>query len=371
MNKIKILQVIGGLNRGGAETMLMNIYRNIGKEYEFVFLIYTKDDELHDYEKEIISNGNKIIRIPLKHASNPLLFYKDLVTIMKKDKYNCIHSHTLFNSGVAVMAAKHCGVPIRVTHSHSSGIMKKDNFVNRMYFGVSRYLIKKNTTVQVACDENSGKYLFGDEFDGIILHNGIDIDKFNPNTSAMLSLHPDLERKDVLKLAAISSFYEVKNHTFMIKVAYSLKRKGIDFRLFFVGRGPLEGRLKKEIAKYKLQDEVVFLGVLNNVHELLPAIDVVLMPSLYEGIPVSLVEAQASGTPAVISNRISKDVDLGLGLLTFLDIDDNYDVWADVVSGALEKEKDQGVICEKMRKSGYCVKENTGTVSAIYEGKIV
>lgn len=369
MKKTKILQVIGGLNRGGAETMLMNIYRQIDAKYEFVFVIYTKDDAQHDYEQEVLANGNRIIRLALKRVSNPLTFYMDLLKIMKKEQFDCIHCHTLFNSGVAVLAAKHCGIPIRITHSHSSGIMKKNNIVNRIYFCISRYLIEKNTTVQVACDEKSGEYLFGEKFNGTILHNGIDIDKFSPNTPAMTTLHPDLVRTDILKMAAISSFYEVKNHTFMIKIADCLNKRGIDFRLYFVGRGPLENDLRKEIAAYGLEEKIIFLGVIDNVHELLPAIDVVLMPSLYEGIPVSLIEAQSSGTPAVISNRISKDVDLGLDLLTFLDINDNYEIWADIVLTKSHKEKNIQVIREKLCKSGYSVKDNTGVISSIYDGK--
>ena len=102
-----------------------------------------------------------------------------------------------------MLAAKHCGVPVRITHSHSSGIMKEDNFINRTYFKVARFLIQRYTTNQLACDVMSGKYLFGDDFRGIVLNNGIDIDKFNPNTSPKLSMHEDLGRTDILKLAAI------------------------------------------------------------------------------------------------------------------------------------------------------------------------
>ena len=366
-----ILQVIGGLNRGGAETMLMNLYRNIDKRYRFVFLIYTTKDTPDDYEQEIIDNGDRILRIPIAKVQNPVLFYSALRKIFRDNHFDCVHCHTLFNSGVVMLAAKHSKVPIRVTHSHSSGIMKKDNLINKTYFSVSRYLIRNYSTVQMACNRESGDYLFGADFDGIILNNGIDTQKFNVNTEAALALHPDLALKNVLKLAAISSFYEVKNHTFMIQIARCLKERNVDFRLFFVGRGPLEDQLRKEVEQYGLENRVIFLGVIDNVHQLLPAIDIVLMPSLYEGIPVSLIEAQASGTPAVISSKISSYVDLGLNLLTFLDIDGNYEQWADTILQLDRSPLRADVISARVSERGYDVKENTKILSALYDGSEV
>lgn len=369
MDRKIILQVIGGLNRGGAETMLMNIYRNIDKQYRFVFLAYTSKDTLDDYEEEIISNGDRVIKLPVARVSNPATFYVDLMALMRENHFDCVHCHTLFNSGVVMLAARHSGIPVRITHSHSSGIMKRNNLINQTYFALSRFLIRHNTTMQIACSQQSGEYLFGQDFRGIILTNGIDLDKFNTKTAPMLSLHPDLKRTDVLKLAAISSFYEVKNHTFMIKVADCLRNRGVAFKLYFVGRGPLEEKLRQEVQQYGLENHIVFLGVIGNVHELLPAIDVVLMPSLYEGLPVSLIEAQASGTPAVISNKISPDVDLGLNLITFLDIDGNYDQWADTILATDKRQPDQETITAGINKSGYNVKENVRVVSALYDGQ--
>ena len=369
MDRKIILQVIGGLNRGGAETMLMNIYRNMDRHYRFVFLSYSSEDTQDDYEQEILANGDRILKLPIARVHNPATFYVDLMKLMRENHFDCVHCHTLFNSGVVMLAAKHSKIPVRITHSHSTGIMKRNNLINRMYFAFSRFLIRHNTTMQIACTQQCGEYLFGGDFHGVILNNGIDIDKFNTTTPPMLSMHPDLGRTDILKLAAISSFYEVKNHTFLIKVADCLKRRGVDFRLYFAGRGPLEETLRQEVRQYGLEDHIVFLGVIGNVHELLPAIDLVLMPSHYEGLPVSLIEAQASGTPAVISNKISPFVDLDLGLITFLDIDGNYEQWADRILATNKARPDQETITQTINKSGYNVKENVRIVSALYDGK--
>lgn len=366
-----ILQVIGGLNRNGAETMLMNIYRKIDRNYKFVFVTYNLNEAEHDYEQEVISRGDQIIKLNLKRVSNPITFYADLRKIMKERKYDCVHCHTLFNSGVVMLAAKHMNIPVRITHSHSSGITKRDNFVTRTYFKFSRYLIKTYSNVQIACNIDSGYYLFGNDFHGFVLNNGIDVSKFNPNTFPMYSIHEDLKRNDILKLAAISSFYPVKNHKYMIEIAKKLKERNVDFRLFFVGRGHLEEMLREKVKEYQLEDYVIFLGVLNNVYEFLPAIDLVLMPSLYEGIPVSLIESQSSGVPAIISNHISNDVDLGLGLIEFLDIEENYlEEWVEKICSFKKSSIDTVFIGERIKEKGYNVESNIQFISNIYDGNI-
>lgn len=371
MRKCKILQVIGGLNRGGAETMLMNLYRKIDREnFEFVFLTYTKGQEEQDYEKEIRENNDLIIKLDSQHLSNPFLLYKDFVTVMKEGNYDCIHCHTLFNSGIVMIAAKHCNISVRVTHSHSCGNMKKNSIINRLYFSVSRHFINKYSTVKIACSTEAGEYLFGTPFTGPVIKNGVDMNKFNPKTIPKYAIHPYLRDKDKLKIASIGSFYTVKNHKFMIMLANKMKEQNINFCMFFVGRGPLESEIKELINKYDLKDYVFCLGVLDNVYELLPALDVVIMPSLYEGIPVSLIEAQASGTPAVISKNISQDVDLGLGLIKFLDLNENYQKWIDQLLYYKFREKvNIFTIEECFRKNLYSIDDNLKILTQIYDGK--
>ncbi len=372
MKTCKILQVIGGLNRGGAETMLMNLYRKMNREqYEFVFLTYTKGKKEQDYEREIRENGDVIVKLDSQHLNNPFLLYKDLVAVMKDDQYDCIHCHTLFNSGIVMVAAKHCKIPIRITHSHSCGNMKKNSLINTLYFSASRHFINKYSTAKIACSLEAGEYLFGTKpFTGSVIKNGVDLDKFNPNTPPKYSLHPELKNKEKLKIAAIGSFYTVKNHKFMVELARKMKEETIDFCMFFVGRGPLEDEIKEQIKEYGLTNHVFCLGVLNNVQELLPAIDAVIMPSLYEGIPVSLIEAQASGTPAVISTNISRDVDLGLGLIHFLDINENYREWIDQLLYYKFREKvNSSSIEESFKKNSYSIDENLKILTEIYDGK--
>ena len=369
MKEIKILQVIGGLNRGGAETMLMNIYRKINrKKFRFIFLIYVSDETKADYEEEILGNNDTIIKLDRNRVKNPILFYHDLSDLMKNEKYDCVHAHTLFNSGIVMYVAYKNHIPTRITHSHSSGNMKKNTIINRSYFKFAKYLISKYSTNYIACDINAGKYLFGNQFSGPILHNGIDLQRFCFGTKEKDSIYQNILDDEYINMAIIGSFYEVKNHMFLIPMAKRLKEKGIKFRIYFAGRGPLKAVLEKEIKEQELEQEMIFLGIINKIDEFLQYIDIVLMPSLYEGVPVSLIEAQAAGVPAIISNNIARDVDMDLGLLYFLKIDSNEE-WIETILKLNKKKKEllPGKIYDTLTDKGYNVERNIDLVCDIYE----
>lgn len=369
MKEIKILQVIGGLNRGGAETMLMNLYRKIDRQkYKFDFLVYVTDDKKADYEDEILQNGDQIIKLDRNRVKNPILFYHDLNYVMKNSGYTCVHAHTLFNSGIVMYASYHNHIPVRITHSHSSGNMKRDTLINRTYFKFAKYLITKYSTNYIACDLKSGEYLFGEGFRGPILHNGIDLNRFCYEENAEENKYQYLRDENVLKLAVIGSFYEVKNHIFLLPIAEKLKEKGIKFKLYFAGRGPLQEMLEEKVKKLHLENEIIFLGIVDQVEKFLKNIDLILMPSLYEGVPVSLIEAQAAGVPAIISENISRDVDMELGLLNFVTIDSDKQWLEEIVRFHCERHEilNPKNIYEQLTLKGYNVEKNVDFLCEIY-----
>ncbi len=369
MKEIKILQVIGGLNRGGAETMLMNLYRKIDRQkYKFDFLVYVTDDKKADYEDEILQNGDQIIKLDRNRVKNPILFYHDLNHVMKNSGYTCVHAHTLFNSGIVMYAAYHNHIPVRITHSHSSGNMKRDTLINRTYFKFAKYLITKYSTNYIACDLKSGEYLFGEGFRGPILHNGIDLNRFCYEENVEENKYQYLRDENILKLAVIGSFYEVKNHIFLLPIAEKLKEKGIKFKLYFAGRGPLQKMLEEKVKELHLENEIIFLGIVDQVEKFLKNIDLILMPSLYEGVPVSLIEAQAAGVPAIISENISRDVDMELGLLNFVTIDSDKQWLEEIVRFHCERHEilNPKNIYEQLTLKGYNVEKNVDFLCEIY-----
>ena len=176
MKKIKILEVIGGMNMGGAETLLMNIFKNIDrKKFEMFFLCY--GSEKFDYEDELISLGGKIIRIS-KPTSNIFKNIKEIKSVIRSNNIDVVHCHTYFNSMYALIAAKQCKIKKRITHSHNTISEKNPSILKRFYFFVSKIIINLYSTVFLACGQEAGEALFFRNKNFRIIDNGIILDKF-------------------------------------------------------------------------------------------------------------------------------------------------------------------------------------------------
>lgn len=366
---IKVLQVIGGLNRGGAETMMMNIFRKVDKvNYQFYFLVFYPSNEHQDYEEEIINLGGKIINL---HTKNIFFNFVNFCKILQKYKFDVIHVNTLFNSFLYIFPAMLFKVRIRITHSHSTGNMLKKNLVSKIYMSISRKIINISSNVYIACSVDAGYYLFGKDIfknKGIVLNNSVDTNLFHPQK--IENNYPGIE-KDTLLIGCIGSFYNVKNHIFLINLAEYIVKNNLlsNFKFIFIGKGYLENELKREIANKKLDDYFVFLGTRTDIDKLMNILDILVMPSLYEGIPVTLIEAQACGLPCIVSNRISKDVDLNLNLISFYEINDNYSKWVSAIKENCNKhlnENDFDYIQDRLIKAGYSLEENVKKLLNIY-----
>lgn len=367
MKKKKVVHVIGGLNRGGAETMLINLYRNIDKElFEFYFIVYYSKNEHQDYEKEIKDIGGKIINVSSKNQID--MFFK-ILKILKQEQFDIIHAHTLFNSSLSILAAKLANIPIRITHSHSTGQMKKENFLMKLYMKVSRYLINRYSTVYIACGVDAGNYLFSEKVFskyGRVFRNGIDLDIFKPKKNEGY-----YDRKEIINVLCVGSFYKVKNQIYLVKLAKYLKDnqiKNITFNL--VGKGNLENYIRNEVNNNNLENYFNFLGTREDISDLMNDNNVLVMPSLYEGLPVTLIEAQASGLPCIISKNISKESDMDLGIMTKLNInEENIASWYECILKYRNKhltDKERNYIYETITNNGYNIKKTVLLLEEIY-----
>lgn len=317
---IRVLQIVGKMDRGGAETMVMNLFRNIEKNIKFDFIVFSNSPG--DYDEEIIKLGGRIIPIL---STNPLMRSFLLLKFLKSNReYRIVHSHTLLSSGFHLLAAKIAGVKNRITHSHSTGY--KSGFLSSLYRKLTLFLIDRYTTHAISCGALASKFLFPNRSDVKIISNGVDT-----------TLLADLESQDKylsnlfevsgLNLIQVGRLEKVKNHKFSIEFASYLKDKGWDFTLFFVGKGSLLNSINEEIEKRNLTDKVKVLGLRDDIPELMASCDFMIMPSLYEGFPVVLVEAQAVGLKTLASDRVSYEVDLGLNLVKFVPLESEYAHW--------------------------------------------
>ena len=358
---IKVLQIVGKMDRAGAETMLMNLYRHIDRtQIQFDFVTFTKDKG--DYDDEIQALGGKII--PLS-GTNSIQRMFELDSFLKKHpEYQIVHTHVLLNNVFHLLAAKQAGVKRRISHSHntSNGEMKG---IKKIYELWAKKVINSLSTHKISCGKESAEYLFNNIENVWLLNNAIDLKKYSEISKNNKEYWLTLRKVKGLKLIQVGRLNEVKNHQFSLEIAKKLKEKGVEFTFFIVGQGPLESFLKEKVKEYFLTDCVYFLGVRDDVPELMAGADLMLMPSLHEGFPVVLVESQAIGIDTITSLNISSEVDLGLDLIDFQDI--NFvDDWVSAILKWKKSIQSSGRIFSLLKEKGFDVKSNAEDLKDYY-----
>lgn len=308
-NPIRILQVFRIMNRGGAETMIMNIYRNIDRsKIQFDFMVHTEDKG--DFDDEINFLGGKIYRVPRYNGINHFKYKKTWNQFFSNHKeYKIIHGHILGPATIYLRIARNHGLTT-IAHSHSTNT--RGNIIEKIVKKIMKIPIKYITDYLFACSNEAGKSLYGkkhiNEDNFIIIKNAIDTNKYAYDVKIRKKMRELLNVNNNLVIGHVGSFTEPKNHKFLIDIFYEIQKKHQESRLLLLGSGRLEKKVIKKIRTLDLDDKVIVLGNVPNVNEYLQAMDIFVFPSIYEGLPVSLIEAQASGLPCIISNRITSEI---------------------------------------------------------------
>lgn len=324
---IRILHIVTTMNRGGLETMLMNYYRHIDhSKVQFDFLVHRKEES--NYDAEIKHLGGRIYHIskldPISHK-----YKDDLDTFLRThSEYKIIHSHLDCMSGIPLKEAKKCGIPVRIAHAHSSNQTKDIKYILKLFY--KRNIIK-NANYLFACGDEAGKWMFNvDDFK--VINNAIDAKNYIYNVDKRKKVRKEFDLgEDSTVIGHVGRFMTPKNHLFIIDIFNKIHTTNPNTYLMLVGEGNLKESIIEKVRCLGLDDYVIFTGLRSDVNELLQAMDVFLFPSLYEGLPVSIVEAQAAGLPCLISDKVPiecKKTDL----VYQLNLDDSIDVWADKVN---------------------------------------
>ena len=300
---IRVLHIVVDMNMGGIETMLINYHRKINRKIiQFDYLVHRQ--ERAAYDDEIEKLGGKIYCLP---KLNPLsLKYRQQLSKFFKShtEYQIVHSHINCLSAIPLKYAKKHNVPNRISHSHANTKMKftiKD--IIKIYY---RNKLTKYTTKQFACSKEAGTWLYKDSTYSIF-PNAIDAKRFIYNPKERNKIRTQLKIKNELVIGNVSSFYYIKNHSFLIDIFNEIINKGIDSKLLLIGDGQDKNHIKNKVRELNLTDKVMFLGQRSDVNNILQAFDVFLLPSLYEGLGIACIEAQAAGLPCIISDSITKD----------------------------------------------------------------
>lgn len=352
---IRVAQIIGKWIGGGVEAVVMNYYRNIDKNKIQFDFICDNDSTNIPYE-EIKSLGGKVILIP--PYQKVFKYHKELKKVLKDGDYTIVHSHINTLSVFSLYAAKRAGVPVRIAHSHST-TNKKEKKKNLLKQAL-RPFSKVFATDYMCCSELSGRWLFGNkEYDKgnvYLLNNAIDLDKFKYDEIIRKEKRKELNISDeTLVIGHIGRFVEQKNHRFLIDIFKEIYNKNEKSILLLAGQGPLMNEMKQKVEELHLTGNVVFLGQRSDVNELYQAYDVFLLPSLYEGLPVVGIEAQATGNLCFFSDTMTKETKI-LDSTIFMSLHNTAIEWANkIIKEAKKYEKHD--TRQEISKDGFNIKE--------------
>lgn len=367
----RILHVVSAMDRGGAETLIMNIYRNINRsviQFDFV----THSDKIGDYDEEIKFLGGRIYRIKSLGTSGPVQYIKSLINIITTTPYNAIHVHTDFQCGFPVLAARLSGVENRICHSHSTNWLKKNGVKEKITFNILQLLIKMNATQLCSCSVEAATFLFGKSPNNNnvkILKNGIDLsDYMKVDCDVRASVLDEFELPTTVKLIGhVGKFSESKNQKFILRVLKRVLEKDPNYVCIFVGDGPLRESIEKEAKQMNLLNHVKFLGVREDIPRLMKSFEIFLFPSLFEGFGIVMLEAQSAGIPCVASTAVPNSVDIGLGLVSFLPLENNLDQWKEtILNTASLKKLDPTAIEKQILLKGFHIKDNVSEWLRLY-----
>ena len=357
---IRVLHVVTYMGRGGLETMLMNYYRKINKEkVQFDFLVHREFEA--DYDAEICSLGGQIYRIPRLNPFDPAYLRTLSAFFRDHREYKIVHSHLDCMSGIPLKYACEAGVPVRIAHGHSSSQSKNVKYPIKLFF---KRWIPRYANQLFACSEPAGRWMFaGNDFR--VMNNALDTNCFCYNASIRHSVREKLGFSDNNYVVGhVGRFDRAKNQSFLLDIFAEICKLESKARLLLIGDGALRKAMEEKAARLHISDRVVFMGVRTDVAQLMQAMDILVFPSKYEGLPVTLVEAQATGLPCVISDVIPRDTVITDDLVTMESLHMSPKEWAErVLSRKCEPRRDH---CREVAAAGFSIEENAKWLEAFY-----
>ncbi len=374
--KKRVLEVIYGFGYGGIRAFIMNYLKYLDKD-KFDVDIYVFGWDSSPFTEQVYNLGAHIFFEPENNATRNIPKYiNQLYSFMKEHgPYDVVHAHTNLISAWVLLAAKMANVPIRLSHSHSTDHFKKA-FLQRLYSNIRKWIIDRTATKKLACGLLAGETMYGKKAVFTVVANGIPLDKFlYPDEIQMESIRHQLSiPKGVKVYANVTRMDPQKNHLFAVEVFNEIHK--LDPTAVFVYGGvipkitPTVDNVKAKIREYGLEDYCRFTGPLMNVEQLYHLSDVWIYCSAWEGLPFGPIELQAAGVPTLVSDVVTKEIDLDLGLIHFLSLDDSPETWANKAMQLQKKPMDSEMIRAAFRSHNFDILQNVKALEAIYEGGI-
>ncbi|HEM2786808.1 TPA: glycosyltransferase [Streptococcus suis] len=327
MRKIKVLHAFTTLDNGGVESFIYNYYSLMPKE-KIQFDFFVLGNQTGFLEKYFIQWGSRIFHVP-RVVNNPILHFIKILHLLKLGEYDIIHLHG-YKSAYLLPLAKFCGINNRIIHSHMANV--EETFWQKKLRKLYSFLINKYSTDKFACGREAAIWLYN-KLDRIkLFHNAINLQKFSFSSVSRQKIRNNLNIDDnTLVLGNVSRLSHQKNQQFLIKIMNSIIKVKKNTKLIHIGSGEDRKKVEELIDENGLGQYVELLGVKENIADYLSAMDIFLLPSLYEGLPVILIEVQANGLYSIVSQSVTSEMN-EIGRMSFLPIgDNNIDKWVNSI----------------------------------------
>ena len=359
MTPIKVLILTGTMDVGGIENQLMHLLRNADKSRFQIDFTTTMSHPF--YQDEIEALDGKCIRIPATEGRHFLRQCKALYHVMKDGQYDIVHSHELFHSGMVLLTAKMAGVKHRFVHAHNwsdDDGTGRQSAARKLYNAVMRRWILHYGTDFCACSSLAGRFLYGEkkthEPNYHLIFNSVDTGKFIDNYNKAES--GEFCGDGWVNVVQIGRFSPIKNQLFTARIAQELKSRGKKIRILCAGNNGnvYEQQVRAAIPAYGIEQYMLLLGVRKDIDVLARKSAAFLLPSLYEGMPLVMIEAQAAGLPCVTSDTYSHEVDFGIGYVQWMQLDQSVSAWADAIEKAVSMGRaDKKAVTDAIEKYGF------------------
>ncbi len=357
---VRVLHVLGGLGSGGTESLIINWYRNIDRsKVQFDFLVRSADN---NYAEEILSLGGRIFYTP-SFPRHLIGNYKETKKILERRQWAAIHVHG--NAAMYMLPlklAKKFGYACRIMHSHN---VRPQNPVFSLLHFYNRKKISRYATHLLACSDAAGKWMYQDNGFQII-HNAVETDSFIFEDAARATIRDELGISNKLVLGHVGRFSYQKNHSFLLDIFGELKKQHPDSVLMLVGDGELREAVEEKAQAMGIYDSVFFMGRRNDVGKLMSAMDIFVLPSLYEGLGNVLVEAQINGLDCLVSQEAyNREVQISPNLAA-LSLKDGAGPWAEKVLSMGSPPENRQIDQAILQSSGYNICDVAATLQEIY-----
>lgn len=364
MEKTKVLYFVDRLRHGGIQQLIVEIMKKMDEEKVEIDLLIFDDGQAYPLEDVVKGLGIQVFKLDawiwtpfdyIKQMRNLNQFFRE------HHDYKVVHMHSSSKNFMVLKYAKKYGINIRIAHSHNIGFQSK-NRIKILIGDLLKKPLKKYATHYFACSKLAGKWLFGDS-EVKIIHNAVDYEKFKFNQQRRDELRKELGIENSLVIGNVGRFTNQKNHTFLVDIFYEVHQKNENAVLMLVGIGEKEQEIRDKVEKLGLTDCVKFMGFCNNTNELFWCMDVFLMPSLYEGLPVVGVEAQCTGLPCFMSKDVITDEVKIAENVKFIELAKSPKEWAEIILSSDLSRRDT---YEELKNAGYFIEQTVEELEKFY-----